>query len=99
MAKTVATERARLGAAGVVRRLTRAWGPAGGRGGPREFQAHARMAVREGLLAVASLCEDILQGMEEQARRARRRVERIPVTRTVARTPRTQRTRRRPRDG
>lgn len=44
-----------------------------------EFREHLRAAVREGLLAIASLCEEALRGMEAGTRRARRRVERIPV--------------------
>ena len=46
---------------------------------PPPVRAHLRAAAREGLLAVATLCEEILRGAETRTRRARKRVERIPL--------------------
>jgi hypothetical protein len=46
---------------------------------PPPVRAHLRAAAPEGLLAVAPLCEEILRGAETRTRRARQRVERIPV--------------------
>jgi hypothetical protein len=46
---------------------------------PRAARAHLRAAAREGLLALASLCEAALRAVEGSARVTRQRIERIPV--------------------
>lgn len=74
----------------MVGEVTRTWTRAAGKRIPPAFAAHARAAVREGVLAVASLADEVLRAVEAQTGRARRRVERIPV-----RTPRPRRTARR----
>lgn len=73
----------------------------GGRGGPHvtvgagygggfrlSSRSHARMAVREGLLAIATLCEDVLRAAERRTEGAKRRVERIAVSGARRRGPR-----------
>jgi hypothetical protein len=72
----------------LVRTFTRRWGRGTARRLSPGFQAHARAAVREGILALASLCEDVLRRAEVTTQRARRRVERIPVTAAPARARR-----------
>jgi hypothetical protein len=85
------TRRRRVG--GLVRDLARGWTRQARSGLPPVFRAHARTAVREGLLAVASLCEEILRSAEARTGRARRRIERIAVTDRAAGRPGPRRTR------
>lgn len=68
---------------------TVARGPKGGEGKalyrraellvPPAARAHLRAGVREGILALASLCEAALKVVEDSTRRTRRRIKRIPV--------------------
>ncbi len=68
---------------------TAARGPKGGRGEalyrraellvPPSARAHLRAAIREGVLALASLCEAALKVVEGSARGTRQRIKRIPV--------------------
>jgi hypothetical protein len=48
---------------------------------PPAVRGHLRAAVREGLLALAGLCEAALKAVEGSARVTRQRIERIPVKR------------------
>jgi len=48
---------------------------------PPAARGHLRAAVREGLLALVSLCEGALKAVEGSARVTRQRIERIPVRR------------------
>lgn len=48
---------------------------------PAEARAHFRAAVREALLALATLYETALKAVEGSARVTRRRIKRIRVTR------------------
>lgn len=66
-------------AADLVRSFAREWARGAQTALPPQVRTHLRAAAREGLLAMATLWEEILRGAEEQTRRARRRVERIPV--------------------
>lgn len=46
---------------------------------PPPARAHLRAAIREGVLALASLCEVALKVVEGSARGTRQRIKRIPV--------------------
>ena len=46
---------------------------------PPAARTHLRAAVREGILALASLGEAALKAVEGSARQTRQRIERIPV--------------------
>lgn len=46
---------------------------------PPPARAHLRAAIREGVLALASLCEAALKVVEGSARGTRQRIKRIPV--------------------
>jgi hypothetical protein len=59
--------------------MARDWERGARRALPADVRGHLREAAREGLLAMALLCEGIVHGAERQARQARRRIDRIPV--------------------
>ncbi len=63
----------------LVGAVIRSWERGARQALPPAVRGHLRAAAREGLLAVATLCEEILRGAEARTRRARKRVERIPV--------------------
>ena len=46
---------------------------------PAESRVHLRAAVREGLLALSSLCQAAVTAVERSARGTGRRIDRIPV--------------------
>lgn len=75
----VTRPRGRSQARDLVRELARRWGQRTAGRLPEAFQAHARAALREALLAVAVLCEEALRRAGSGTQRMRRRVERIPV--------------------
>jgi len=77
----------------VVRALVRDWTREARSALPPQFRGHARVAVREGLLALTSLCEEILRRVEMRTQHVSRRLERIPVTGTTGRGPRKRRAR------
>lgn len=79
MARTIAGAWATRQAAELVSGVVRNWERGAKRALPPDIRGHLRAAAREGLLAVALLCEGIVHGAERQARRARRRIERMPV--------------------
>lgn len=79
MARKTRTLQASRQAADLVGRFAREWARGAQTALPPQVRAHLRAAAREGLLAMATLWEAILRGAEEQTRRARRRVERIPI--------------------
>jgi hypothetical protein len=66
-------------AAELVSGMVRDWEHGTKQALPLQVRRHLRAAAREGLLAVALLCEGIVHGAERQARAARRRIERIPA--------------------
>lgn len=77
----------RAQAAKLLRSLTRGWERGAQKAVSPEVRAHLRAAAKEGLLAMAILCEEIFRGAEEQTRRARRRVERISIEGRSPRRP------------
>lgn len=79
----------RVPAARLVKGIARSWEREAGKFVSPEVRAHMRAAVREGLLAIAGVCAQILRRAEEGARRARSRVERIPLTGATVRRRRT----------
>jgi hypothetical protein len=90
MARAGARREADTGLGRLIEMATRDWGRGATRRLPPEFVTHMRAAVRETFLAVAALCTRALKAAEETTAAARRRVERIPVTRpapTRRRTP------------
>lgn len=70
--------RARVGRTTVrlVEEFARRWGEQTARALPKEVRAHARASIREGLLAMASVWEQTLRGIEERARDLRHGLER-----------------------
>jgi hypothetical protein len=60
----------------LIEQFARRWGHEAGKGLPPKFKAHMSASVREGLLAISSLWEETLRGVETSARRLRRGVER-----------------------
>lgn len=93
MARTAPGAWATKQAAELVRGMIRSWERGAKQALPPQVRVHLRAAAREGLLAVALLCEGIVRGAEERTRQARRRLERITVegpapSRSAARTRR-----------
>lgn len=68
-------ERARVDrtTARLVEELAQRWGEQTARAFPPEVRTHARASIREGLLAMASVWEQTLRGIEERARFSPRR--------------------------
>ena len=60
----------------LIKEVAKRWGVEAGRRLPPAFQAHMSVSIREGLLAMASLWEETLRGVEAGARRLRRSAER-----------------------
>jgi hypothetical protein len=79
MARKIRATWRRTQVASLLRGIARRWGRGARRTLPPEVRAHLQAAVREGLLALASLCEELVRGVEGRARRARSRVKRIAV--------------------
>ena len=77
MARTAPGAWATRQAAELMSGMVRDWERSAKQALPPQVKGHLRAAAREGLLAVALLCEGIVHGAERQARQARRRIERI----------------------
>ena len=75
----------------LVQEFTRRWGLQLGQGLPPEFKSHMSASLREGLLAMASLWEATVRGMQERNRRLLQTVE------AASRSTRRMRRRRSPR--
>lgn len=83
MARARARREAGNGLGRLIETATRDWGRSAARRLPPEFTTHMRAAVRETFLAIVALCTSVLKKAEERATAARRRAERIPVTRAA----------------
>ena len=76
MARSVMRARVGRTTTRLVEEFSRRWGEQTARALPPEVRAHARASIREGLLAIASIWEETLRGIEERAHDMRRGLER-----------------------
>jgi hypothetical protein len=86
--------RARVGriTARLVEEFAQRWGEQTARALPPAVRTHARASIREGLLAMATVWEQTLRGIEVRARYLRRDLERgRPAPERKARRPRKRR--------
>lgn len=75
MAKNVTRARVGRRTARLVEEFARRWGEQAARALPPEVKTHAKASIREGLLAMASVWEETLRGIEGRARDLRRELE------------------------
>lgn len=76
MARRVTAGRVGRTTARLVEEFARRWGEQTARALPPEVRTHAKASIREGLLAMASVWEQTLRGIEDRARELRRGLER-----------------------